>query len=64
MAQDVIETLEPFKLEKVILIGHSMGGKVVMKIAALRPEWVEKLIVLDISPVHSNHGEHEQILRH
>jgi len=63
MAQDVIETLEPFKLEKVILIGHSMGGKVVMKIAALRPEWVEKLIVLDISPVHSNHGEHEQIFK-
>lgn len=63
MAQDVIETLAPCKLEKIILLGHSMGGKVAMKIAAMRPEWVEKLIVLDIAPVASTHGEHEQIFK-
>ncbi|MFL6048002.1 MAG: alpha/beta fold hydrolase [Propionibacteriaceae bacterium] len=33
------------------VIGHSMGGKVAMTLALLQPEFVERLCVVDISPV-------------
>ena len=51
MANDVIALLAHLNLTKVTLIGHSMGGKTSMKIAALRPDLVEKLVVIDIAPV-------------
>ncbi|MGS2738453.1 alpha/beta fold hydrolase [Sinomicrobium sp. M5D2P17] len=38
------------KLEKITLIGHSMGGKTAMLFATTYPEMVEKLIIADISP--------------
>ncbi|MFU2046841.1 alpha/beta fold hydrolase [Avibacterium gallinarum] len=56
MAEDLLATIEHLELKKVILIGHSMGGKTAMKAAALRPDLVEKLIVIDIAPV--KYGEH------
>lgn len=34
------------------LIGHSMGGKVVMGIALRHPEMVDRLVVVDMSPVN------------
>ena len=49
MAEDVIAVIRRLNLSKVILIGHSMG-KTAMKITALCPELVEKLIVIDMSP--------------
>ena len=51
MAEDVIAVIRHLNLSKVILIGHSMGGKTAMKITALCPELVEKLIVIDMSPL-------------
>lgn len=51
MAEDVIAVIRHLNLSKVILIGHSMGGKTAMKITALCPELVEKLIVIDMSPM-------------
>lgn len=36
---------------KVTLVGHSLGGKVAMRFALRHPELVEKLVVVDISPV-------------
>jgi len=35
------------------VIGHSMGGKVAMTLALLKPELVERLCVVDVSPVAS-----------
>jgi esterase len=35
------------------VIGHSMGGKVAMTLALLKPELVERLCVVDVSPVRS-----------
>jgi esterase len=50
MAEDVLELIEKEKLEKVILLGHSMGGKVAMRLALDAPEIISKLIVCDIAP--------------
>ena len=50
MAQDVLEYCNEHNLEKVSIIGHSMGGKVAMLFATTYPERVEKLIVADIGP--------------
>jgi len=38
MAEDVIAVIRHLNLSKVILIGHSMGGKTAMKITALCPD--------------------------
>ncbi|MFN3998669.1 alpha/beta fold hydrolase [Algoriphagus sp.] len=61
MAEDLKELLDAEGLDKVFLMGHSLGGKTVMNFAVKYPERVEKLIVADIAPryypVH-----HESIL--
>jgi len=36
---------------RVALVGHSMGGKVAMLLALRHPELVERLVVVDMSPV-------------
>lgn len=50
MIEDIYELLEKEKLEKIYLMGHSMGGKTAMNFALKYPEKVEKLIVADIAP--------------
>ena len=50
MAEDLKHYCEANQLEKVILLGHSMGGKTAMLFSTLYPEMVEKLVVADISP--------------
>lgn len=61
MAGDVVEYCSQNGLKNIILLGHSMGGKVAMQVAGENPDLVEKLIVVDISPrYYSPH--HQQIL--
>ncbi len=50
MAADVDETLEHLKITSCHFIGHSMGGKVLMKLAEDHPHRVEKMVVVDIAP--------------
>ena len=49
IATDTIEFLVNLNIEKVSLIGHSMGGLAVQQIAILRPDIVKKIIA--IAPV-------------
>ncbi len=50
MVEDLRELLDDEGLDKVFLMGHSMGGKTVMNFAVKYPERVAKLIVADIAP--------------
>jgi esterase len=50
MKLDMLEFLDRHDIEKAILIGHSMGGKVAMFFAAEFPERVTSLVVIDIGP--------------
>ncbi|KIX20903.1 alpha/beta hydrolase [Flavobacterium sp. 316] len=50
MAKDVLEYCNFHQLKDVVLLGHSMGGKVAMEFACLYPEYVNKFIVADIGP--------------
>ena len=42
--------------DPVALVGHSMGGKISMLVALLHPELVERLVVVDVSPVPYDHA--------
>jgi esterase len=50
MAHDLFELSVSLGLDKFILAGHSMGGKVAVEFARTWPEKVSSLIVLDIDP--------------
>ena len=63
MCEDLIQYLNDNSIEKPILLGHSLGGKVAMKFAFSYPEKVEKLIVTDISPRRYNTDFHENLLK-
>lgn len=44
---DILETLDALGLSRVTWLGHSFGGRLVLEIAALAPERVERAILLD-----------------
>ena len=50
LAHDILHYMEFHHLDKVNLLGHSLGGKAVMQFAIKYPIKVNKLIVVDISP--------------
>jgi esterase len=60
MAEDVIEFMTQQRISSASLLGHSMGGKTAMLTALLRPELVDKLIVVDIAP-RSYKAHHDQV---
>lgn len=62
MAEDVLEYLDDQKLQKINLLGHSMGGKVAMALALKAPERVSALVVIDIAPVSYSERRHNEIL--
>ena len=61
LAEDLYYYIKHYQLEKVNVIGHSMGGKTAMLFAVTYPELVEKLIIVDISP-RMNQPHHNAIL--
>ena len=50
MSEDVLELMNENNLQNVVLLGHSMGGKVAMQFAIDNASFLDKLIVVDISP--------------
>ena len=50
MSEDVFEFFIDLKLTDVVLIGHSLGGKVAMEFASVYQYLLKKLIVVDIAP--------------
>ncbi len=59
MAEDVVCFLDNNGLERIMLLGHSMGGKTAMQVALRFQERVSCLIVVDIAPV-----QYEQFQKH
>ena len=57
LAADVAETLDQLNLDRVILIGHSMGGKTAMVLALQAPDRIARLGVVDIAPVAYHRGD-------
>lgn len=49
MVDDLFEFIDEHELEEPIILGHSMGGKVAMRFALENPDYLSKLIVVDIS---------------
>lgn len=61
MAADLAEFIKDHKLEKPILVGHSMGGKTVMQYAETYPGTYDKLAIVDIGPkAYPTH--HQQLI--
>jgi pimeloyl-ACP methyl ester carboxylesterase len=47
MVKDVVETVRALKLEKPILLGHSMGAATVMRVGAEYPDFAKAVIMFD-----------------
>ena len=50
LVKDVLLFITENKIQKPILIGHSMGGKIAMLLSLQNPSLINKLIVIDIAP--------------
>ncbi len=50
MADDIMELTQELKLNGIILIGYSMGGRAAMNFTQRFPYIVKKLIVIDMAP--------------
>ncbi|MCG3730464.1 alpha/beta fold hydrolase [Vibrio cincinnatiensis] len=61
MARDVARLLHHLQISQATLIGHSMGGKVAMKLADLDPEIIQQLIVLDMAPIAYTVRRHDNV---
>ena len=61
MAADIAELMDDEGLTTAAVLGHSLGGKVMMELATSHPQRVSHLVVGDIAPVtYPNH--HDPIL--
>ena len=61
MAEDIEQLRQKLQLEKISLIGHSLGGKVAMTYCQKYPTYCDKIIILDIAPVNY-YRRHDNIL--
>lgn len=62
LAEDLHELITDLNLKDPILLGHSMGGKTVMRYAQLFPDTAEKLIIVDMG-VKAYRPHHTDILK-
>ena len=50
MAKDLLFYIKHYDLKNIILMGHSLGGKVAMKFSIKNYKYLDKLISVDIGP--------------
>ncbi|EDW59451.2 sn-1-specific diacylglycerol lipase ABHD11 [Drosophila virilis] len=50
MAADVEAFMADHKLNRIVALGHSMGGRAMMTLALTKPKLVERAIIVDITP--------------
>lgn len=62
MAQDVINLVRSLGYYNAILIGHSMGGKIAMAATEIAPDFVEKVIAIDMAPIAYHVHRHDAII--
>ena len=61
MAEDIVAYCKTHSLEKVLVLGHSMGGKTAMYLACYHSELIKAFIIADIAPKNYE-PHHQQIL--
>ncbi|MCD8547021.1 MAG: alpha/beta fold hydrolase [Aeromonadaceae bacterium] len=61
MVADLVDLLNTQGVSQVMLLGHSMGGKVAMQFALHHPERVQRLVVVDMAPADYAPGEHDAV---
>ena len=59
MAHDIEHFLDMNCLERVIMLGHSMGGKIAMTFAHDYPERLDDLIIVDVAPIEYDLGHYD-----
>ena len=63
LTDDLFDFIDEHGIEDPILLGHSMGGKVVMRFALENPLLVSKLIVVDITlKTYGSRKQHKIII--
>ena len=61
MAADLLGLMRALGLGPAHLLGHSMGGKVAMTLAAEAPERLARVVVADIAPVAYRHSHNDLV---
>ena len=61
MAEDVKQLIETLQLQSVRMIGHSMGGKVALRLAIDQGDLIDRMVVADIAPVNYQHDHNETL---
>lgn len=62
-SEDIIELIRHLKLDKTIIMGHSMGGQIATLIAANYPELVSKLLLEDPAYIFKEKSIKIQVIR-
>ena len=61
MSADLVKYMDGQGIEQAHLLGHSMGGKIVMETALRYPDRVLSVAVLDIAPVRYTQRRHDDV---
>ncbi len=66
MKLDLLEFIDRYDIEKAMIVGHSMGGKVAMAFSAEFPKRIKSMVVIDIGPksYHTLTGYSPQAIEH
>ncbi|WP_185855514.1 alpha/beta fold hydrolase [Blattabacterium cuenoti] len=62
MSEDILNYINYYKLQNPILLGHSIGGKIIMKFSVKFPYIPKKIIVVDISPIYHKNNNNKELI--